>query len=346
MLSRILLWLSILVLVAIFAAGGALWYANRLFEGPGPAARDGESTTVVLKRGSGVGGIAQTLQEAGVISDPTLFKLGVSYYGAASKLKAGEYRVPSAASMKAIMDLLVSGKVVTYSVTFAEGLTSAMMVRVLNAEPDLVGDPITEIPEEGVLLPETYVFERGDTRAEILGRMKRDKARIVDALWETRADDLPFKTKEEAVILASIVEKETGVAEERPRVAAVFVNRLRLGMRLQSDPTIIYGLTKGEPLGRGLRRSEIDQPTPYNTYVIPGLPPGPICNPGEASVAAVMNPPKTKELYFVADGTGGHVFAETYEEHQRNVRKWREIEAQREREAAERAKAEGEGAGR
>jgi UPF0755 protein len=226
------------------------------------------------------------------------------------------------------MQILIDGKSIVYKLTLAEGLTSATIIELVRGHPVLVGD-VADIPAEGSLLPETYVFDRGTTRKDLVGRMQDDHTRVLDELWVGRAKDLPFSTKDEAVILASIVEKETGVASERPRVAAVFVNRLRKGMKLQSDPTIIYGLTKGVPLGRGIRQSELEKPTPYNTYVILGLPPTPIANPGKASLAAVMNPAQTEDLYFVADGTGGHAFAATLDEHEANVRKWREIERQR-----------------
>jgi UPF0755 protein len=290
-------------------------------------------------RGDGLVRIAANLKSAGLLACPDLFrdtvgcdrifKIFVVQEGKSSDLKAGEYAIPSGASMRQIMDLLVEGKVVVYSVTAPEGRTSAMIVRILNAEPDLTGPPLSEDVAEGMLLPETYIFERNTTRQQILDRMKRDHADLLAELWERRDPTIPVNTPYEAVILASIVEKETGVADERPRVAAVFVNRLRKGMRLQSDPTIIYGITRGEPLGRGIRKSELEGATPYNTYVIDGLPPTPIACPGRASLEAVMNPPDSRELFFVADGTGGHAFAETYEEHQKNVERWRAIERER-----------------
>jgi UPF0755 protein len=226
------------------------------------------------------------------------------------------------------MNILVDGKSIVYKLTLAEGLTSAMIVDLVRQHPTLMGD-VTDVPPEGSLLPETYIFNRGESRATLIKRMQDDHNRVLDELWAQRASNLPIATKEEAVILASIVEKETGVAEERPRVAAVFVNRLRKGIKLQSDPTIIYGLTKGVPLGRGIRQSELDKATPYNTYVIVGLPPTPIANPGKASLAAVMNPAQTEDLFFVADGTGGHIFAATLAEHEKNVKNWRQIEKQR-----------------
>lgn len=320
------------------AVGGAVWWVFSQFNAPGPAAKDGAAvTSVVLERGRGLSAIAGLLRREGLISSSLVFRIGVMAEGKDNNLKAGEYAIPSGASMRQIMDQMVDGKVVTYKITFAEGLSIIQMLRVLAEDPVLEGDAPAEKPREGSLLPETYVFSRGMTRAELTAEMAEAHTKLVDALWETRKEGLPIKSKDEAVILASIVEKETGVAAERPRVAAVFVNRLRKGMKLQSDPTIIYGITGGEPLGRGLRKSEIEKRTPYNTYVIDGLPPTPIANPGEASLRAVMNPPDTKELFFVADGTGGHVFAETYDEHQRNVARWRQIEAEREKAAKEQA---------
>ena len=231
--------------------------------------------------------------------------------------------------MAQIYELLRSGETVHYPVTFAEGLTSAMIVRAL-ADVEVLTGEVTEIPAEGTLLPETYHVTRDTSRQELLDRMAQDQQALLDELWPNRAENLPFETREEAIILASIVEKETGVASERPEVAAVFVNRLRRGMRIESDPTIIYGISQGEPLGRGLRRSEIDNAeNAWNTYQIPRLPPTPIANPGRESIAAVLNPAESSALFFVADGTGGHVFADTYAQHQRNVANWRRIERQR-----------------
>jgi len=214
-----------------------------------------------------------------------------------------------------------------HKITVAEGLTSAVVMDLLRRDQVLIGD-LTAAPAEGSLLPETYLFQRGTTRDQLAADMQRDHTKILDELWEKRQAGLPFTTKAEAVTLASIVEKETGVASERPHVAAIFINRLRKGMRLQSDPTIIYGLTKGVPLGRGIRQSELEKATPYNTYVITGLPPTPIANPGRASIEAVLNPMASEDLYFVANGTGGHAFAATVAEHEANVKRWREIERQ------------------
>ena len=248
-------------------------------------------------------------------------------HGETSALKAGEYAIPSHASMYDIMNILISGHSIEHKLTVAEGLTSRMAYDLVKADPVLAGDA-GPLPPEGALLPETYLFTRGATRGEIVAKMQKAQQELLDELWAKRAAKLPIATQEEAVVLASIVEKETSIPAERRHIASVFVNRLRLGMKLQSDPTIIYGITKGYPLGRRIRQSEIDRPTPYNTYAIAGLPPQPICNPGKDSIAAVLNPADTKDLYFVADGTGGHVFAATSDEQVKNVARWRKIEKQ------------------
>ncbi|MBL8772744.1 MAG: endolytic transglycosylase MltG, partial [Phenylobacterium sp.] len=242
-------------------------------------------------------------------------------------LKAGEYEVKSGASMASLLADIRAGRVVRRRITIPEGWTSGMAAEAVNAYPALTGR--ADEPPEGALMPDTYDVRRGEDRAEVIARMRAARDKALAELWAARAPDLPLRTPDEAVILASIVEKETGVAAERPRVAAVFVNRLRMGMPLQSDPTIIYGLTRGRPLGRGIRASELAGDTGYNTYRFIGLPPTPIANPGREALAAVLNPPKTDELFFVADGTGGHAFAKTYAEHQRNVARWREIERAR-----------------
>ena len=244
-------------------------------------------------------------------------------------LRAGEFAIPEAASMAEIYDILRSGQTIQYPVTAAEGLTTAMIIRIVEASEVMTGE-ITRIPAEGALLPETYLVSRGDDRQALIDRMEAAQDALLDELWSNRAENLPFDTPEEAIILASVVEKETGIAHERPMVASVFVNRLRRGMRLQSDPTIIYGITQGEPLGRGIRRSELDSTANrYNTYQIDGLPPTPISNPGRDAIAAVLNPPEGQYLYFVADGTGGHAFATSLAEHNRNVAQWRRIERER-----------------
>jgi UPF0755 protein len=262
-----------------------------------------------------------------VIDQSWLFIGGVLVLKAREDLKAGEYEFKAHSSMRDVVATIVEGKVVAHQVSLAEGLTSQQMVARLLQDDILAGD-IKEIPREGSLLPDTYNFARGISREQMIQRMQQAQQRLLREVWDHRSPDLPVKTPEQLVVLASLVEKETAKPDERSRVAAVFVNRLKQKMRLQSDPTIIYGLVGGKgTLGRPIMKSEIEQPTPYNTYVIDGLPPGPIANPGRASLEAAANPARTRELYFVADGTGGHVFAETYEQHQRNVTRLRSIES-------------------
>lgn len=318
-----------LFVAAAIILGAASWHAWTEFHGPGPEAPGGGTETIVtLPKGMGLSRIAETLEQQGVIGNSLIFRFGVMYYGKASALKAGDYAIPSGAPPVDIMNIIISGKSIVYKLTLPEGYTTAMALDLIRKNPALDGQ-ITIAPGEGSLLPETYVFNRGMSRDALIKEMQQDHETILNQLWPTRVPNLPYTTKEEAVTLASIVEKETGVASERPRVAAVFVNRLRKGMKLQSDPTIIYGLTGGVPLGRGIRQSELERATPYNTYVIPGLPPGPIANPGKEALKAVLNPAPTEDLYFVADGSGGHAFAATLAEHEKNVQNWRQIEKQR-----------------
>ena len=329
-LARLLLWLAgILVVLALIAAGAAYggWvWINQQFVAPGPAAAN---ETVLLPRGAGLIAIANQLEREDLVEDARLFRVMVMIDGGDRDLRAGEFAIPEAASMAEIYDILRSGQTIQYPVTAAEGLTTAMIARVVEAADVLTGE-IERLPAEGTLLPETYLVSRGDTRQAVIDRMQAAQDALIEELWPNRADDLPFDTPEEAIILASVVEKETGIAHERPMVASVFVNRLRRGMRLQSDPTIIYGITQGEPLGRGIRRSELDSTSnPYNTYQIDGLPPTPIANPGRDAIAAVLNPPEGEYYYFVADGTGGHAFASSLAEHNRNVARWRRIERER-----------------
>ncbi len=316
-------------LLAGLGLGGLFLYGKQRFEAPGPAAPNGGAeTTVVLDRGLGLGAIARRLEAAGLITRARLFSAGARLMGRGGDLKAGEYAIPSGASMADILDILTEGKSILHRLTVPEGYSVAQVVDLLKADPVLEG-VVEDLPEEGTLLPETYLFQRGTTRMDMLERMKEDKRAVLDRLWADRAEDLPFDTPFDALILASIVEKETGIADERPLVASVFVNRLRKGMRLQSDPTVIYPITKGRPLGRRIRRSDLEADNPYNTYVKRGLPPTPIANPGRASLAAVLNPPQTDYLYFVADGSGGHVFAKTLKEHNANVAKWRRVQKER-----------------
>lgn len=307
--------------LALLLGLAAVW----TYLGPGPKARDGGVTAVMLPKGSGVRQIAGSLKAAGVITSPGLFGLAARLTGAASHLKAGEYAIVSGASMAQILGDIRAGKVVRHLVRVPEGWTSGMALDAVNAEPVLIGT--VEEPPEGSILPDTYEVQRGETRAEVIARMRAARDKALAELWAGRDPGLPLSDPAEAVTLASIVEKETGLADERPRVAAIFVNRLKVGMALQSDPTIIYGLTRGRPLGRGIRASELAAISPYNTYRVVGLTPTPIANPGRAALAAVLHPAKTDELYFVADGTGGHAFASTYAEHEKNVARWRAIEA-------------------
>jgi UPF0755 protein len=270
--------------------------------------------------------ILARLEREGVIDSPLLMNMALLVEGARGRVKPGEYLFKQKISLREVMDEMVNGRQLMHGVTIPEGLTSDQIVQRLRDNELLAGD-VMDMPKEGALLPETYKVPRAYPRSKLLAKMQDDQRKLVDQIWAKRARDLPFKTPYELVTLASIVEKETGKADERPRVAAVFVNRLRKGMRLQSDPTIVYGIVGGKAtLGRGILRAEVEKWTPYNTYAIDGLPPGPIANPGKAALEATANPLKTQELYFVADGTGGHVFADTLEQHSRNVQRWRQIE--------------------
>jgi UPF0755 protein len=313
---------TLLILIAI-VAGTAMFFGKQRFDAPGPLTED---KTVNIPKGLGTRDIADLLAREGVINQPWVFIGGVVVLKAKEGLKYGEYQFPKSASISDVVDIIVDGRVVQHTLTFPEGLTSEQIVARL-LESDLLIGTIKEVPREGTLLPETYKVTRGVSRQNILSRMEQASRKIIQEVWERRSPDLPLKSPEELVTLASIVEKETGRPDERTRVAAVFVNRLKQKMRLQSDPTIIYGLVGGKgALGRALSKSDIEQPTPYNTYVVDGLPPGPIANPGRASLEAAANPARTKEIYFVADGTGGHVFSDNYEQHRKNVAKLRAIE--------------------
>jgi UPF0755 protein len=314
-----------LVVLIIIGGGAALYMGKRKFDAVGPLDRE---RTVMIQRGQGIRDIAEQLRREGVIEQPLLFVTGAALMRVTDELKAGEYLFERHASMREVLSLLVEGRSIQHAITIPEGLTSEQIVAKLGEHDVLTGN-VREIPKEGTLLPETYKVTRGFTREQVIQRMAAAHRRLVQEVWERRSPDLPLRSAEELVTLASIVEKETGRADERTRVAAVFVNRLQRRMRLQSDPTVVYGIAGGKAtLGRGLSRDEIDRPTPYNTYIVDGLPPGPIANPGRASLEATANPSRTKELYFVADGTGGHVFAESYEQHVKNVARWREVERQ------------------
>ena len=315
--------ISLFVLLAV-VAGIALVAGKQRFDAPGPLPED---RIVNIPRGSGFRDIADVLVREGVIDQPWVFIGGVFALKAREDLKAGEYQFKAHASVRDVVATIIEGRVVPHQFTVPEGLTSEQIVARLLAD-DVLNGNIKEVPREGSLLPDTYNFNRGVAREQMIQRMQQAQQRVLKEIWDHHAPDLPVKTPEQLVILASIVEKETGKPDERTRVAAVFVNRLKQRMRLQSDPTIIYGLVGGKgTLGRPIMKSEIDQPTPYNTYQIDGLPPGPIANPGRASLEAAANPARTRELYFVADGTGGHAFAETYDQHQKNVARLRQMES-------------------
>jgi UPF0755 protein len=323
-----------LVLLAAFAAGLALTFGKQRFESPGPLAQD---KIVNIPRGAGVRDIADLLHREGVIDQPWVFIGGVWVRKARDELKYGEYQFPKQASLRDVINVISDGKVIQHQVTVAEGLTSEQIVARL-MENDVLTGNIKEIPKEGSLLPETYNFTRGTSREQIIQRMQHEQHRMVQEVWERRSPDLPIENPDQLVILASIIERETSKPEERTRVAAVFVNRLKQRMKLQSDPTIIYGIVGGKgTLGRAITRSDIDLKTRYNTYVIDGLPPGPIANPGRASLEAAANPARTKELFFVADGTGGHTFSESLDQHQKGVARLRQIEAQQQKDAKEQA---------
>ncbi len=311
--------------VLALAIGGFVVYAKQRFDSPGPLAAP---VVVVIPNNASPSGISDLLEKNGVVADAMTFHLGTRLLKEAERLKAGEFEFPPQVSMRDALEIITEGRSVQHRITFPEGWSSEQIVRRLNEDAVLTGK-IASLPEEGALLPETYSYSRGTTtREQILDQMKKAQERRLADIWAHRADGLPLATPRDLVILASIVEKETGKADERPRVAAVFINRLRKGMRLETDPTVLYGIYGGKAWleGRTITRADLASPNPYNTYRIQGLPPGPIANPGRAAMEAVANPSRTNELFFVADGTGGHVFAETLEEHNRNVARWRAIE--------------------
>jgi UPF0755 protein len=320
MIPRVLIGLAVVALIVVIAFAWAMNAFNR----PGPLTAE---TSVVIEPGAGLATVTKRLMNAGVITDPLLFRVGVRILGDARGLRAGEYAFGPGASMRSVVASLAAGRTIDRRLTIPEGLTSAAIVELIAAAPALSGT-LDAIPEEGTLLPETYHYTYGDSRAELVARMQEAMTRTLAELWPQRQAGLPLVSAQQAVILASIVEKETGIGAERPRVAAVFINRLKRGMPLQADPTIAYGLAlEGAAPGRPLTRADLARRSPYNTYLRRGLPPGPIANPGRASLEAVLDPADTDELFFVADGSGGHAFARTLEEHNRNVAKWRRRQA-------------------
>jgi UPF0755 protein len=310
--------LGVLLTLAVLA-GGALLYVDRQMSEPAELAQD---TTIVVPKGASTEEIAKLLYDAHMIPAPWTFMLATRF-GERRSLKAGEYLVAAHPSARSLVQQLRDGKTVVHKLTIAEGLSVTQIFELVKAEPALSGEP-GEPPQEGSLLPETYNFSLGDSRADLVQRMRRAADAALDEAWRNRAPDLALTDKRQLLILASVIEKETGVAAERTKVATVFLNRLAKKMRLQSDPTTIYGLTLGhQQLGRSLTRADLDSDTPYNTYAKDGLPSGPICNPGKASLAAAAKPEAGPWLYFVADGTGGHAFASSLDEHNKNVAAWR-----------------------
>ena len=315
-------FLSFLLIIAVGGMGLFAWSQQQM-RAPGPLTGD---RVVIIAPRTEVYEIISQLERENVIDSGLLLNAALLFEGNRSKVKAGEYLFKQSASLREVIDTLVSGREILHSITIPEGLTSEQIIQRIR-DFDLLSGEVREIPKEGTLLPETYRVARGMSRNDLVRKMQDDQKRTLDQVWARRAPDIPLRSPSELLVLASIVEKETGKADERPRVAGVFINRLTRRIRLQSDPTIVYGIVGGKgTLGRGILRSEVDRPTPYNTYQIDGLPPGPIANPGRAALEAVANPSRTRELYFVADGTGGHVFAETLEQHNRNVLRWRQIE--------------------
>jgi len=331
-------------LMAMAIVGGAIFLLNYQYNAAGPLT---EARAVTIRKGEGRLQIARKLEDTGIVQSRQLFVINhfarniVRWFNGRSwrDLKAGEYEFKAGASMRLVLETIAKGRTVLYSITIPEGLTSQHIVKRIMDVSDLTGS-VAQVPPEGALLPDTYHFSKGSAREDVLKRMAEQQKKTLLKLWEKRAPDLPLATMDEAVILASIVEKETGHNSERPKVAAVFLNRLRKGMKLQSDPTIIYGLAGGKgSLGRPLYRADIKKKTPYNTYHIKGLPPTPICNPGRAAIEAVLQPAQTDDLYFVADGSGGHKFSKTLKQHNAAVANWRVIEKQARTRAIAKAKA-------
>ena len=330
-LVSVLSLLSFLTLIGCSVLGGAIYYAHTRFHEP---LSFKDEQVFLIPNGTSLVGIINKLESQKLI-DPTIydgwvFRAAVHYHEQQNRLQAGEYLITPDMSMADIVELFMSGKVILKNVTIPEGLTSYEIVQLLNSNDKLAGEVITEIPEEGFLLPETYSYNSGQTRKDIIEWMQRDMRKAIDELWDNRAANLPIQSKEELLTLASIIEKETGVPEERKRVAGVFVNRLRKGMRLQTDPTVIYAITQGQhkndgmgPLGRKIYKKDLKIDSPYNTYLYAGLPPGPIANPGYASLEAALHPEEHNYLYFVATADGGHKFATNLKDHNRNVAEWR-----------------------
>ena len=319
-------WIIVFIIFSFVIAGASGIWVYYQFTQPGSLKVD---TVIIIPKGRGIDFISRLLSRKGIIAQPMVFKIGVVALGLDKVIQAGEYSIPKASSPINTLKILRSGKTVVRRFLAPEGLYTSEILNRLRETDGLI-DTVKEVIKEGELLPETYHFSFGDSRNDLVRRMKAAMKKTSRNLWLLRKPGLPFATLEEAIILASIVEKETGLTEERPRISRVFINRLKLGMRLQSDPTVIYGLTKGQfKFKRPLNRKDLKKPNPYNTYLNKGLPPGPIANPGRASIEAVMHPIDSEELYFVADGKGGHAFAKSLDEHNKNVSIWRKIEVER-----------------
>jgi UPF0755 protein len=331
-LGKLVGFLFVIVLLGAAAAGGGWFWLNGAYTAAGPASEDGKPRLVVVEKGAATPAIATSLKEAGVIADADQFRLVLrlrEFMGDKPVMKAGEYSIASGASMEAVVAELTTGASMQYAVIIPEGLSTVQIMELLTTKDwkattgteltyKLGGEAPADVPE-GVLLPGDYAVSRGDTVADVVKRMRDAQTALLDEIWEKRAPGIPVKTREEAIILASVVEKETGNAEEQPTVAGLYSNRLRIGMRMQADATIVYGITRGKgPLGREITRSEIDTRNDWNTYAMDGLPKSPICNPGKGAIAAVLNPANTKAIFMMADGEGGHLFAETNAEHVRN----------------------------
>lgn len=320
-MSRTLKWLLIVPALLFALIGGNFVYG---WHASGPSKRE---VTLVVKPGSGIRLVAQQLQKGGVIKSADAFVNRARIFGATSTIKAGEFSIPAAASNADILSILTGGKTVQRMVTVPEGMPSVMIFDRLMANDMLTGT--IPVPAEGSILPDSYAFDKGETRAAVVLRMQAAMTQTLAELWPKKSADSVVKTQAEAIVLASIVEKETSLKTELPTVAGVYSNRVTKGMMLQADPTIIYPITKGKPLGRRIRQSEISAVNDYNTYAMVGLPKGPIANPSRAAIEAVLNPAKTEALFFVADGKGGHVFANTLEEHNANVEKWYALRRER-----------------
>jgi len=323
-----MLAVTLALLGATAAAGGYFWLKNEIAK-PGPST---EEQSVTVGSGETLNALSTRLEAKGLVSDARLLRLAARLELIPTNIRQGEYVIPAGASVTEIAQTLISDDVILYRITIPEGLTTAQILRRIEADPVLIGDLPDPLPGEGTLLPDTYSFSRGTSRAELIALMQEAQAELLAELWPQRTQDAQVATPQEAVILASVVQEEAANLEEIDLISGVFTTRLKRGMKLESDPTVIYGVSGGEPLvnrkgeRRTLYRSELDRQTPWNTYIIAGLPETPICNPGKEAIAAVLAPPETEYLFFVADGQGGHRFSDNYAEHRRNVEAYRAYE--------------------